>query len=481
MPLEQVPIGPRPPGQFEPVIGPERMARFLERARELRARFNGRVVWNVNSTATGGGVAELLRSLLAYARGAGFDARWVTVQAPPEFFQLTKQIHNCLHGIPGAGPALDHAAQTLYEEVSRANAGRLAALLRPQDVVLLHDPQTAGLIPKLVDAGALVVWRCHVGTDTPNEHSEAAWQFLAPHLERADAYVFTREIFIPPVCDRARTRVIPPTIDPGSAKNQDLSAETARAILAHTGIVDGPKNSGSRAFVREDGSPGRVDRVADVTRLGNAPSWEKPLVVQVSRWDTLKDPIGVLRGFAALYNAGEPGAELVLAGPNVLAVSDDPEGPTVFREVVEAWNGLPEAQRRRIHLVNLPMEDVEENGAIVNALQRHAAIVVQKSLQEGFGLTVAEAMWKGRAVLASAVGGIQDQIQNGETGLLLRDPRDLEAFAGAVRRLLDEPTLATSLGRAGRERIREHYLTLQSLERWGALIEEFSGRELAGN
>jgi trehalose synthase len=164
------------------------------------------------------------------------------------------------------------------------------------------------------------------------------------------------------------------------------------------------------------------------------------------------------------------GAELILAGPNVHAVVDDPEGPAVFDEVIEVWRALPHAERRHIHLVNLPMTDGEENAAIVNALQQHAAVVIQKSLKEGFGLTVAEAMWKGRAVIASAVGGIQDQIEDGKSGLLLRDPMDLDGLGAAIERTLVEEGLAARLGDAARERVRENFLGLNSLENWGNLI-----------
>ncbi|MEE8559080.1 MAG: glycosyltransferase [Myxococcota bacterium] len=207
-------------------------------------------------------------------------------------------------------------------------------------------------------------------------------------------------------------------------------------------------------------------------RSGPAPDWETPLVVQVSRWDPLKDPLGVMQGFTRHVNGEGPGRpQLVLAGPQVSAVSDDPEGEIVYRQVVEAWRALPDADRSRVHLVSLPMEDVEENAAIVNTIQRHAAVVVQKSLCEGFGLTVAEAMWKGRAVAGSAVGGIQDQIDHGVNGLLLQDPEDLEAFGGILTQLLSDRALANTLGQAARERVRERYLGLQSLERWGDLIE----------
>jgi trehalose synthase len=223
--------------------------------------------------------------------------------------------------------------------------------------------------------------------------------------------------------------------------------------------------------VREDGSPGRVDRQADVVRHGPAPGWETPLIVQVSRWDPLKDPIGVLRGFAEFVDGEVPSrAQLVLAGPDVGAVSDDPEGAATFAEVVAAWHALGEGARARIHLVSLPMVDVEENAAIVNALQRHAAVVVQKSLREGFGLTVTEAMWKGRPVVASQIGGIQDQIVDGEHGLLLPNPTDLEAFGALVRHLLAEPSLARRLGEQARERVRERYLGVRHLIQYAELL-----------
>ena len=472
MAVAEVQIGPRSPDQFAPLVGPERMAGFLEAAQRLREHLSGRVVWNVNSTASGGGVAELLRSLVAYTLGTGVDGRWVVVQGTPEFFGITKRVHHALHGSPGDGSALDTHARSVYEEVLRQNVPEIASLIGPNDIVLLHDPQTAGMIPHIARTGARVVWRCHIGADQANEETEQGWEFLAPYLEAAHAFVFTREAYVPSVCEGDRAEVIPPTIDPLSPKNQEIAPETTRAILTHTGIIHGPGKPGPRRFLREDGSPGHVDRPAEVLRSGPAPGWETPLVVQVSRWDPLKDPLGVMQGFTRYVNGEVPGRpELVLAGPQVSSVSDDPEGEIVYRQVVEAWRALPDADRRRVHLVSLPMEDVEENAAIVNAIQRHAAVVVQKSLCEGFGLTVSEAMWKGRAVIASAVGGIQDQIDDEVNGLLLQDPGDLEAFGGILTRLLSDRALANTLGQAARERVRERFLVLQSLERWGDLIE----------
>ncbi|HEX6838521.1 MAG TPA: glycosyltransferase, partial [Polyangia bacterium] len=264
-----------------------------------------------------------------------------------------------------------------------------------------------------------------------------------------------------------RVHLIAPSIDPFSPKNQPLTNEVVRAILAYTGIVAGPVD-GPTVFAREDGTPGRVDRAAEVVREGPPPPLDAPLVVQVSRWDRLKDPIGVLDGFAQLDGAT---AQLVVAGPNVAGVVDDPEGATVYAETIAAWRALPDPVRHRCHLVSLPTADVGENAAIVNALQRHAAVLVQKSLHEGFGLTVSEAMWKGRPVVASAVGGIRDQIDDGVQGLLLHDPCDAAGFAAAVGRLLADPILAKQMGDAGHDRVLERYLGVDSLLRFGAVIE----------
>ncbi len=211
---------------------------------------------------------------------------------------------------------------------------------------------------------------------------------------------------------------------------------------------------------------------AEIVRLGRAAPWQAPLIVQISRWDPLKDMLGVMQGFARRASrADTPEADLLLAGPDVRSVSDDPEGLRVFEEVVAAWRELPPAIQERVHLAQLPTVDVHENAAIVNALQRHAAIVVQKSLQEGFGLTVSEAMWKSRPVVASAVGGIQDQVEDGKSGVLLKDPRDTGAFAEALCELLCHPDRREALGAAARERVRERFLGLSHLLKYAELIQ----------
>ena len=208
-----------------------------------------------------------------------------------------------------------------------------------------------------------------------------------------------------------------------------------------------------------------------------------PVVVQVSRWDRLKDMVGVMRGFADHVASVAP-AWLILAGPSVEGVTDDPEGALVLADVLAEWRSLPPARRSRVILATLPMADVDDNSAMVNALQRHARVIVQKSLAEGFGLTVAEGMWKGRPVIGSAVGGIQDQI-TGETGILLPDPSDLAAFGVATRMLLDDPTLADRIGAAAKEHVRTHYVgdlhLLRYAELFSTLLEAEPVHSGAGN
>ena len=473
MGLEEVRVAAQPLERFGPFVDSGRFEEALHASRRWRERLARRVFWNVNSTAVGGGVAEMLQPLLGYARGMGVDARWVVIRGKPDFFAVTKQVHHALHGSLGSGPALDAEARRVYEGVLRENALELRPLLRPGDVVLLHDPQTAGLAPHLEESGAHVLWRCHIGCETANEVSREGWRFLEPYLAEVPHFVFTRQAYVPDFCDHGKTVIITPSIDAFSAKNQDLSQDVIRTILVHTGLVEGPPPANADLrFVRDDGTPGRVERRADVVRLGRPPGWETPLVVQVSRWDPLKDMAGVMRGFAQMLRAGHGSdAHLVLAGPNVSGVSDDPEGAAVFEQVVAEWRSLGEGIRQRVDLVCLPTQDVQENAAIVNALQRHAVLVVQKSLQEGFGLTVTEAMWKGRAVLASAVGGIQDQIEHGVSGVLLKDPADIATFAEALGGLLEDAAARERLGGAARERVRTEFLGVDHLLKYAALLE----------
>jgi trehalose synthase len=456
--------------RLEPLVGAERMARFEATAEAARSALAGRSVLNVNSTAVGGGVAEMLQTMLAYARGAGIDARWVVIEGDADFFAITKRIHNGLYGGPGDGGELGEAERRHYERVLHRNLDELLALVRPGDIVLVHDPQPAGLAPAARRAGAHVVWRCHVGRDEPNAWTERSWEFLRPYLAEVDALVVSRAAFAPSWADPARTHVVAPSIDPFSAKNEPMSRHNVRLVLSYVGLLDGSGEPPRVPFARRDGSPGRINRHVDVLQTGPPPPLDAPLVVQVSRWDRMKDMAGVMTGFAHHVDPSL-GAHLLLCGPAVTGVADDPEAAEVLDECVALWRDLPHALRTRVHLACTPMADPDEAAAIVNALQRHATVVVQKSIAEGFGLTVAEAMWKERPIVASRVGGIADQIEDGTHGLLVDDPEDLPAFGAALERLVRDPEEAARLARNARARAVAEFLGDRHLEQYGRLFQ----------
>jgi trehalose synthase len=486
--VTEVPVPRRPLDMFESVIGRPRYDELLSAAGEFRKRLGGRQIWNVNSTAVGGGVAEMLQVLVGYATGAELPVRWLVIGGDPEFFDITKRLHNRIHGTVGDGRPVGDAEAAHYTRALDANSTELRDLVSPGDLVLLHDPQTAGLAGPLVEAGAIVVWRCHIGVDFADDITRSAWDFLRPHLVPAHGFVFSRASYVPEFLRDRPIWVIPPSIDPFSAKNQELEPAAVRAILAAIGVLDGDAVrhgyatqesgavrhggvvAGTGLFQRRDGTVGEVSHAATVV-AEHLPGPADPVVVQVSRWDRLKDMAGVLRGFADGVAPAGPGY-LMLVGPAVAGVGDDPEGSEVYAECVAQWRALPRPVRERALLVTLPMDDIDENAAMVNAVQRHATVMVQKSIAEGFGLTVAEGMWKRRPTVASAVGGIQDQVVDG-TGILLPDPRDLRAFAAAVRALLDDPARADRMGEAAQAYVRESFVGDRHLLRYAELFGTF--------
>lgn len=466
--LTDVPIDALGPDRFQRVLTAEQWRAFSDGIERARRIFAGRTVWMVNSTAHGGGVAEMLTAFLPYVRGAGVDTRWVVIEGEPDFFRVTKRIHNHLHGAVGDAAVLGGEDRRVYDSLTAARGAELAERVGPRDIVVLHDPQTAGMLPALKRRGAPVVWRCHVGLDMPNEMARAAWRFLLPCIIDADAYVFSRLAFAWEGLDPARITIIPPSIDPFSPKNAEMPGEQVDAILGAAGVVEPVAGTPPAEFHRLRGEAAPIRnraRMVEDTRIDAT----TPLVLQVSRWDRLKDPLGVIGGFVA-GAASRCDAHLVLAGPSVAEVADDPEGAQVLADTEEAWAALPAELRARVHLAALPMEDDEENAAMVNALQRRASVVAQKSLAEGFGLTVAEAMWKGRPVVASRIGGIQDQIEDGVTGLLLDDPTDLGRFGELLCRLLVDPRLARRMGEAAQRRVREHFLGTRDLLQYVDLL-----------
>jgi trehalose synthase len=438
VPMREVELTRRPLAALASVLTVDQRAALVAAAARARKTLAGRVIWNINATAKGGGVAEILQTLLGYLLDAGVDARWLVLEGNADFFLVTKHLHNTIHGFGDPGQ-LGASAHAVYQRTLQGNAAELLRQVRPSDLVMLHDPQSAGLIEPLRQAGVRVAWRSHIGRDTPNEQSDSGWEFLRRYVQDADALVFSRPQYAPEWAPASRIWIIPPSIDPLDAKNRPMAANERIRVLAEAGLL------------MVNGGP-----ISPVIQGAPPPTPAARLIVQVSRWDRLKDMPGVMTGFA---DAGIPGdVHLMLVGPTVSGVTDDPEGAEVLNECVAYWHGLPASARNRISLVSVPMDDLVKNATIINAVQGYADVVTQKSLAEGFGLTVTEAMWKGRPILGSAVGGIQDQITDGQDGLLIKDPTDLDAFAKALRRLFREPGLAHELGHSAHRRVLTNYL-----------------------
>ena len=441
--IHEVELGSAPIERFRPLVSTQMWPELEGGLAGLKRRLDGHVLWNVNSTACGGGVAEMLASLIPYDRGAGIDERWAVVEGSPDFFNATKKIHTLLHGVEPDGGPLTAGERRDYEEATSRNSEGLARLIRPGDVAILHDPQTAGLVPSLRARGVKVVWRSHIGVDEPNDLARTVWDFLRPFVSEASACVFSRAAYAWDGLDEARVRIITPCIDPFSTKNQDIPDESVTAILRASGTLQGV--DGEATFTRHDGTAARVTRSAQV---GDGPvAADARIVLQVSRWDRLKDPVGVMNSFVR-FIAPRTDACLVLAGPAATSVIDDPEQPEILEDLGRRHKAMPAATRHRVVIAQIPMQDTEENAAIVNALQRRADVVVQKSLAEGFGLTVF------RGDVEAPAGRRQPRRRHPRPDRAgqKRDPGRRRARPAGVRRRGCGPASGRAAGQAARRR-----------------------------
>jgi trehalose synthase len=453
-------------------------------AARIVPRLTGRTVWLVNSTATGGGVAEMLRPIVGLLRDLGVSTEWLVIgSGDPAFFALTKRLHNLLHG--SGDPRLGPADREVFERTGVENAARLQSLLRPGDVLVVHDPQPLPLAGFLRPSVPLVtVWRCHIGLDESNAATRAAWEFLAPYLEHYDHAVFSAPEYIP---ERlvGRARVIPPGIDPLAPKNRDLSLHDSIEVLCRGELLPCPGptvGSPYQASARRALPDGRFVPVNATESIGLL---TRPIVTQISRWDRLKGFLPLMRAFAGLKQSirADDGSidplqrrrldlvRLVLAGPEPAGVADDPEAIEVLDELRAAYAGLDPAVQDDIALVELPMQSIEENALMVNALQRTSTIVVQNSLREGFGLTIAEAMWKRIPVLSnSRACGPRQQVRDGVDGRLIRNPEDEAELRHAIEEMLATPEDLGRMGRSGQRRVHDHFITLAQLRSWGQFL-----------
>jgi trehalose synthase len=376
---------------YEKVVGSE----VMDEIRMVASHVCHKSLQNINSTPVGGGVAEILTRMIPLLRELGVNASWDVIKGDEAFFNVTKAFHNALHGNK------ETITKKMLEVYRENTAMNLRHMNLTGDVIMIHDPQPAGLVLRKPEIGRQWIWRCHIDVSRPDA---VTWDFLRPYVEKYDAAIFSMPEFAQQLPQPQF--MIAPSIDPLSDKNKDLDPTYIRMVLENYGL-----------------NP------------------ERPIVTQISRFDRLKDPLGVIHAYRLIRKHCD--CQLVLAGG---AADDDPEGKEVLREVQEAAAADPD-----IHVLLLPpFSDLE-----INALVRGSTLVFQKSIKEGFGLTVSEALWKGKPVIGGAVGGIKIQILNGITGFLVHSP---EGAANRAIELLLNPSLRQKMGENGRRHVKENFL-----------------------
>ncbi|MCL5807438.1 MAG: glycosyltransferase [Deltaproteobacteria bacterium] len=392
---------------YIPIVGES----VVEDLRLIAVHLRGKRILNVNSTAVGGGVAEILNRMVPLLRELGLDVHWDVIKGGEEFFEVTKKFHNALHG---GRVDIGEKDFEIFMETSRSNLEQMEI---SGDIIFIHDPQPIVLVRKRTDNKW--IWRCHIDLSEPKKK---VWRFLKEFVVQYDAAVFSAPAFSRRLL--IRQFLIAPSIDPLSDKNRELPQKVIDGILAKYGV---PK--------------------------------DKPIITQISRFDRLKDPVGVIATYRLVKKYID--CRLLLAGGTA---TDDPEGQKVFEEVLEAAQGDPD-----IHILAIAQNDLE-----INALQRASTVIIQKSLKEGFGLTVSEALWKAKPVVASNVGGIPLQVKDKYSGLLCYTP---EGAAFAVKQLLSSPDYARQIGENGREHIRNNFLITRHLREYMLLFLSLYHRE----
>jgi trehalose synthase len=413
--LSLVNVGSKVLGEYSTLLGRGLMAEIQRLAEPIA----GARVLHLSATAFGGGVAEINYTLVPLMRSAGLEAEWRIIQGQEEFFNVTKKIHNALQGSP---VGLTSEEQQIFHQYNASNAAELDD--SDYDFIIIHDPQPAAVIDHFSDSRAAWIWRCHIDLSEPNQE---VLGFLLPSLSRYDAAIFHRPEYVPEAEELPQAFIWPPAIDPLTPKNMALSAEDAAYIVDQFGI--------------------------DV---------ERPLLTQVSRFDPWKDPLGVIDAFR-LTRDEHPDLQLALVGS---MAHDDPEGWEYYNQTVDYAAADPDI---------FILSNLNNIGAIeVNAFQVHSRAVLQKSIKEGFGLTVTEGLWKARPTVAGRVGGIPAQIQDGETGWLVDS---VEECAAACNEILADPVTAGARGRRGKEYVRQHFLMPRLLRDWLALFNRLAGND----
>lgn len=462
---------------------------------------DGRTVWMVNSTASGGGVAEMLPKQIAMMRALGVDVEWGVIEVDdPSFFDFTKDVHNMLHG--SGLPEITDEERERYERVSENVAKALVERLTPEDVLVVHDPQplaAGALATERVDVSS--IWRCHIGSEETSPASRTAWEFLEPWISRYDETVFSLPAYVPDFL-AGESEIIPPMIDPYSAKNRRLKPQQVANVLARAALVDTdhpvPFFDGVSQRLQDDGSYATATEPADLGLLF------RPTVCQISRWDRLKGFVPLLEGFARLkrdvgigdapddetagigtsdgtetsrddeHRRRIENARLVLAGPDPSSIADDPEGQEALAELEAAWHDLERPLRENVAVILMPA-DRFDSALVINALQRCATIVAQNSLREGFGLTVTEAMWKRAVLVGAETGGIRAQVRDGTDGRLIPDSADPESVAATLDEVFGGRGKWDDWSLNAQRRVADEYLLFGQVTRWldaiGSVVE----------
>lgn len=457
---------------------------FLKNTQKPVEQLQGCTIWMVNSTAIGGGVAEMLPSQMRLIRELGLKIEWLVIEAEDEnFFDITKRIHNAIHGNGKA--EFTEAEREVYEQVNRNNLEQALDYIQDGDLVVIHDPQPMPLGRMIREQRDVkLIWRCHIGLDEDNDTTRAVWGFLSSYYDSYDHFVFSLPAYVPKEL-QGRSAIISPAIDPLSHKNRALQLHKCVGILHQAGITNDrepvlyPFYQYQVRRVMPDGSFGEVNHHSNLDIL------YRPTVTQISRWDRLKGFKELMEAFLLMKKEArkndDPKAlsirridktRLILGGPDPKFVSDDPEGKAVLNELVEQYRQIDSKLQEDIAILLLPLDNPKDNALIVNALQVSSSLVVQNSIQEGFGLTATEAMWKKIPVLVSGAAGLDYQVEHDEVGKINRDPTDLKGLADTMEYMLNNPLERDHYGFNGQLRVIEHFTLFSQLQSWLELLAE---------
>lgn len=456
---------------------------FLNQSKNPIEAVKGCTIWMINSTAIGGGVAEMLPSQLRILRELGVAIEWLVIEAKEDrFFDLTKRIHNAIHGA-GDGKFTTEDRE-VFEQVNRLNLQKALSLINDGDIVVVHDPQPmplAAMIKKEKEVS--IIWRCHIGLEDDTEITDAVWNFLTPYTNDYDHFIFSLPSYVPKPLKK-KSSIIPPAIDPLSHKNRALQLHKCIGILYQSGILDDHKAMLYHRYehlvrrVMPDGS------FAGVNDQNNLNLIYRPIVTEISRWDRLKGFKELMQSFIKMkkdnLENGDPESLsykrikmtlLVMGGPDPAFVSDDPEGMAVLNELIAEYKDLDDDIKNDIAILLLPLDNPKENALIVNALQRSSSIVVQNSIQEGFGLTATEAMWKKKPVLVSGAAGLKFQVEHNKTGKINEDPTDIVRLSMVLSEMLNNPKERDKWGFNGQLRVIQNFTLFSQLISWLKVFE----------